>query len=161
MEGATSSIDHRIKKLIKELEVISDETVILSKEQSDIFWEDTRNLKVFSKLKENLIRIVVPPSTTFELLNKLKNFDVKYFVDWGGSLVWLQLDKINSKILKDIKMIVKAASGYSTIIKIDENLKASIDIFTIDPVKHDVSEKIKKSFDPKRILNPGKMYIGI
>ena len=58
-------------------------------------------------------------------------------------------------------MIVKAASGYSTIIKIDENLKASIDIFTIDPVKHDVSEKIKKSFDPKRILNPGKMYIGI
>ena len=64
-------------------------------------------------------------------------------------------------MLKDIKTIVKTASGYLTIIKIDENLKASIDIFTIDPVKHDVSEKIKKSFDPKRILNPGKMYIGI
>ena len=56
MEGSTSSIDHRIKKLTKELKVTSDEIVILSKEQSDIFWEDTRNLKVFSKLKENLIR---------------------------------------------------------------------------------------------------------
>ena len=64
-------------------------------------------------------------------------------------------------MLKDIKMIVKKISGYLTIIKIEENLKASIDIFTIDPIKHEISEKIKKSFDPKRILNPGKMYIGI
>ena len=42
-----------------------------------------------------------------------------------------------------------------------ENLKASIDIFSIDPIKYKISEKIKKSFDPKRILNPGKMYSGI
>ena len=33
--------------------------------------------------------------------------------------------------------------------------------FTIDEVKYKISEKIKKSFDPKRILNPGKMYTGI
>ncbi len=161
IEGSTSSIDHRIKKLTNELKVTSDEIVVLSKDQSDIFWEDTRNLKVFSKLKENLIRIVIPPSEAFETLNKLKDFDAKYFVDWGGSLIWLQLDSINTKMLKDIKTIVKTASGYLTIIKIEENLKASIDVFTVDPVKHEISEKIKKSFDPKRILNPGKMYIGI
>ncbi len=161
IEGSTSSIDHRIKKLTNELKVTSDEIVVLSKDQSDIFWEDTRNLKVFSKLKENLIRIVIPPSEAFETLNKLKDFDAKYFVDWGGSLIWLQLDSINTKMLKDIKTIVKTASGYLTIIKIEENLKASIDVFTVDPVKHDISEKIKRSFDPKRILNPGKMYIGI
>ena len=161
IEGSTSSIDHRIKKLTNELKVTSDEIVVLSKDQSDIFWEDTRNLKVFSKLKENLIRIVIPASEAFETLNKLKDFDAKYFVDWGGSLIWLQLDSINTKMLKDIKTIVKTASGYLTIIKIEENLKASIDVFTVDPVKHEISEKIKKSFDPKRILNPGKMYIGI
>jgi len=161
MEGATLSIDHRIKKLSNELKITRDETAILSKEQSDIFWEDTRNLKVFSKLKENLIRIVVPASETFELLNKLKDFEAKYFVDWGGNLIWLQLDAINSKILNNIKTIVKNASGYLTIIKIEEGLKASTDVFTIDPIKHEVSEKIKKSFDPRRILNPGKMYIGI
>ena len=161
MEGATLSIDHRIKKLSNELKITRDETAILSKEQSDIFWEDTRNLKVFSKLKENLIRIVVPASETFELLNKFKDFEAKYFVDWGGNLIWLQLDAINSKILNNIKTIVKNASGYLTIIKIEEGLKASTDVFTIDPIKHEVSEKIKKSFDPRRILNPGKMYIGI
>ena len=95
------------------------------------------------------------------LLNKLKTFKIKYFVDWGGSLIWAQVDNISSKILNDIKFIVKNESGYLTIIKIEESLKASIDIFTIDPIKHDISEKIKRSFDPKRILNPGKMYVGI
>ena len=79
----------------------------------------------------------------------------------GGSLVWLQLDKINIKILNDIRKIVSKANGYLTVIKIEEDLKASIDIFTVDPIKYKISEKLKKSFDPKRILNPGKMYSGI
>ena len=161
VEGSKSSIDHRIDNLIKELEVTKDETAVLLKDQSDIFWEDTRNLKVFSGLKENLIRVVVPASEMFDLLTKLKGFDTKYFVDWGGSLVWLQLDNLNANIFNDIKIIVKSFSGYLTIIKIEEGLKASADIFTIDPIKHKISEKIKKSFDPKRILNPGKMYVGI
>ena len=64
-------------------------------------------------------------------------------------------------ILKEIKTIVKNLGGYLTVIKVNESLKVSIDIFTIDDVKYKISEKIKKSFDPKRILNPGKMYTGI
>ena len=76
-------------------------------------------------------------------------------------MIWLQIDKVNTKILSQIKTIVNKAFGYLTIIKIEENLKASIDIFSIDPIKYKISEKIKKSFDPKRILNPGKMYSGI
>jgi glycolate oxidase FAD binding subunit len=56
---------------------------------------------------------------------------------------------------------VKNLGGYLTVLKADESLKASIDIFTIDEVKYKISEKVKKSFDPKRILNPGKMYTGI
>ncbi len=161
MEGSASSIDHRIKKLTKELKITNDEIAILSQEQSNIFWEDTKNLKVFSELKKNLIRIVVPASETFEFLNKIKPFEAKYFVDWGGNLIWVQLDNISSKILNDISMMVKKISGYLTIIKIEDSFKASVDVFTIDPTKHEISEKIKKSFDPKRILNPGKMYVGI
>ena len=48
-----------------------------------------------------------------------------------------------------------------TLIKVEEDMKAAADIFTIDPIKYKISEKIKKSFDPKRIFNPGKMYTGI
>ena len=115
----------------------------------------------FSNLKKNLLRIIVPGSETFDLISKLKVYNVKYFIDWGGNLVWVELDQLNSIMLNEIKSIVKSLGGYLTVIKVDESLKSSIDIFTIDDVKYKISEKIKKSFDPKRILNPGKMYTGI
>ena len=76
-------------------------------------------------------------------------------------MIWIAFNEINSKILSEIKQIVKKHHGYYTIIKIEEDLKASADVFTIDPIKYKISEKIKKSFDPKRIFNPGKMYTGI
>ena len=34
------------------------------------------------------------------------------------------------------------------------------DVFTINRDRFNISQNIKKSFDPKRILNPGKMYTG-
>ena len=161
VEGPNDSVDYRIKKLCKELAINTNEIAVLDTEQSNIFWEKTRSLVVFSELKNNLLRIVVPASETFEVLTKLKIYEIKHFVDWGGNLIWLQIDKISTKILKEIKNIVVEASGYLTVIKIEENLKATIDVFTIDSIKYKISERIKKSFDPKRILNPGKMYSGI
>ncbi|MFL2889984.1 MAG: FAD-binding protein [Pelagibacteraceae bacterium] len=161
IEGSNNSIDHRITELRKELEMQKNEIVILEPEQSNIFWEKTRSLEVFSNLDNSLLKVVLPPSETFEFLNKLKTYKIKYFIDWGGSLIWIQLSDISSKILKNIKELVGKASGYLTVIKIEENLKAQVDVFTIDPIKYKITEKIKKSFDPKRILNPGKMYSGI
>ena len=161
IEGPNESIDHRVKDLSKELELNIDETLVLENEQSKILWEKTRSLEVFSKMKSNLLRIVVPPSETFEVIKKIRPLEPKYFIDWGGSLIWLQLDKINIKIFNDIRKIVNNAGGYLTVIKIEEDLKASVDIFSVDPIRYKISEKLKKSFDPKRILNPGKMYSGI
>ena len=34
-------------------------------------------------------------------------------------------------------------------------------IFTINKTRLIISEKIKQSFDPKRVFNPGKMYRGV
>ena len=73
----------------------------------------------------------------------------------------MAFDHLNSKILLEIKEITKNHQGYYTLIKIEDDFNASADIFTIDPIKYKISEKIKKSFDPKRIFNPGKMYTGI
>jgi len=161
IEGPAKSVDKRIEKLMKEINVNSNEVSILEPEQSNVFWKNTQNLNVFSATKSNLLRIVSPPSETFDLIQKLKKFDIKYFIDWGGNLVWLEINKVSPKILREITDIVRSAKGYLTVIKIEEHLKAQIDIFAIDLIKYKITEKIKKSFDPRRILNPGKMYIGI
>ena len=161
IEGSKLSVDERINQLLKELNVSTKEISILDSSQSNIFWENTRCLKVFTDLKSNLLRVIVPASEVLDLTNKLKPYNIKYFIDWGGNLVWLQLDKINLNFIREIRSLVKNLGGYLTVIKAETSLKASIDIFTIDEVKYKIYEKIKKSFDPKRILNPGKMYTGI
>jgi glycolate oxidase FAD binding subunit len=161
IEGPSNSVDHRIKNLSAELGLLENEYSILESVQTKIFWNKTKNLEIFSNSKKNLLRIVVPISETLSVLQKMKPFEINYFLDWGGSLIWVELEKISLKILREIKDITQQHSGYFTIIKVEDDLKASADIFTIDPIKYKISEKIKKSFDPKRIFNPGKMYSGI
>ena len=161
IEGPSNSVDHRIKNLSAELGLLENEYSILESVQTKIFWNKTKNLEIFSNSKKNLLRIVVPISETLSVLQKMKPYEINYFLDWGGSLIWVELEKISLKILREIKDITQQHSGYFTIIKFEDDLKASADIFTIDPIKYKISEKIKKSFDPKRIFNPGKMYSGI
>ena len=161
IEGPSNSVDHRIENLSTELGLLKNEYSILESVQTKIFWNKTKNLEIFSNSKKNLLRIVVPISETLSVLQKMKPYEINYFLDWGGSLIWAELEKISLKILREIKDLTQQHSGYFTIIKVEDDLKASADIFTIDPIKYKISEKIKKSFDPKRILNPGKMYSGI
>ena len=98
IEGPAKSVDKRIEKLMKEINVNSNEVSILEPEQSNVFWKNTQNLNVFSATKSNLLRIVSPPSETFDLIQKLKKFDIKYFIDWGGNLVWLEINKVRPTI---------------------------------------------------------------
>ena len=60
--------------------------------------------------------------------------------------------------LLSIKNYIIKLGGYLTVIKNSENSTPLKDIFTIDETKLNISKKIKESFDPKRIFNPGKMY---
>ena len=87
----------------------------------------------------------------------LKN-NFKYYIDWCGSLFWIEaLDNENERI-KEIKEMVIKLGGYLSIIKSSDNLSSDIDLFTINDTRLLLSKKIKESFDPKNLLNPGKMY---
>ncbi len=161
VEGTKISTEQRVNNLIKDLSLLDKNITVLDSIQSEIFWEDTRALKVFSKNQKNILRAVIPPAETTNLISRLKSFHPNYFVDWGGSLIWLELDYLSNQKIEQIRKRVLDTEGYLTVIKSPENIKSTSEIFTIDPIKFKISQNIKKSFDPKRIFNPGKMYTGI
>ena len=68
---------------------------------------------------------------------------------------------MNQEKLIIMKDYIANLGGYITVIKNSENLPSLQDIFTIDETRLYISKKIKESFDPKRIFNPGKMYKGV
>ena len=157
IEGSKKSIEERSKEIFKELELRKKKTSILDFYQSKLFWEKVNNIELFSGTKNNLLRVIIPPAKSLDLMKYLKD-NFKYYIDWCGSLFWIEvIDNENEKI-KEIKNIVLKLGGYLTIVKYSENLSSDIDIFTINDSRLLLSKKIKESFDPKNLFNPGKMY---
>ena len=160
LEGDKISIDERIKELIKELDLNKLNTSILDVYQSAPFWKKVNNLELFSQTKNNLVRVVIPPSNGIKLMKHLGD-KYKYYIDWCGALYWIEIQSKKIKKIVEIKKIVREFGGYLTIIKTSLDYDYEESIFTVDNTRLLISEKIKKSFDPKRIFNPGKMYRGI
>ncbi len=160
MEGSKKSIDERIRDLLIELNLKNKKKSILDLHQSLLFWEKINNLELFSNIKNSLVRVVVPPSKCINLMKYLEH-DYKYYIDWCGSLFWIEVLDMNQEKLITIKDYITNLGGYITVIKNSENSFPIQDIFTIDETRLYISKKIKESFDPKRIFNPGKMYKGV
>ena len=160
MEGSKKSIDERIRDLSIELDLKNKKKSILDVHQSLLFWEKINNLELFSNIKNSLVRVVMPPSKCINLMKYLDH-DYKYYIDWCGSLFWIEILDINQEKLIIMKDYITNLGGYITVIKNSENLPLLQDIFTIDETRLYISKKIKESFDPKRIFNPGKMYKGV
>ena len=160
IEGSKESIDQRMKNLIKELKIVNQNISILESYQSEIFWNKVKSLEFFSSSKNNIIRIVIPPSECVQLVYEFSN-KFKYYLDWGGALMWMEAFELSEEMFESIRKKVVKHGGYVTMIKNSDYLPYVEDVFTINRDRFNISQNIKKSFDPKRILNPGKMYTGI
>ena len=160
VEGDKISINEKIKSLTEELQLNTYKTFLLDNYQSEPFWKKINNLELFEKTKNNLVRIVIEPSNGSKMMKYLSN-KFKYYIDWCGSLFWIEMPAKKNMKIKEIKKITKEHGGYLTIIKASPEYDYEESIFTIDDVRLMISKKIKQSFDPKRILNPGKMYRGV
>ena len=85
----------------------------------------------------------------------------RHFFDWGGGLIWLACPMGDDAGAQAIRSAI-GRDGHATLIRGTENLRARIDVFQpLDPALIKITAAIKASFDPDRILNPGRMYAGV
>jgi len=160
LEGSKKSIEERLINLNKELKISNCNISILDSLQSEIFWKKIKNLEFLSATKNNVFRIVIPPKECVQMINELpKKF--KFYLDWGGALIWMEACELSEQMFESIRRKVVRHKGYISMIKNSDALPFVEDVFTINVDRFNISQNIKKSFDPKRILNPGKMYTGI
>ena len=161
IEGSKNSIEERLENLKDEFKIIDYDISILETYQSEIFWNRVKNLEVFSSTKNNIVRIVIPPSYCVQLLYQFTSNKFKYYIDWGGALIWMEVCELTEEMFDSIRKKVVKRGGYISMIKPSDYLPYVEEVFTINRIRFTISQNIKTSFDPKRILNPGKMYTGI
>ena len=57
---------------------------------------------------------------------------------------------------------IAECGGHATLIRASEATRAAVEVFQPQPTPlAALTARVKDSFDPKRILNPGRMYAGV
>ncbi|MEO8467784.1 MAG: FAD-binding protein [Gammaproteobacteria bacterium] len=96
-------------------------------------------------------RISVPPADAPAVLDKLR--PQRYLLDWGGGLIWAGFDAFDAANVR-----AAFGSGHATLIKAPAAERAAAVVFQPQPsVAAAASARLKAAFDPRGILNPGRM----
>jgi glycolate oxidase FAD binding subunit len=85
-----------------------------------------------------------------------------YFYDWGGALVWLALPARDDAGGAAIRATVAKHGGHATLMRAPADVRVAVPVFQPEPeALAALSRRVKESFDPHRILNPGRMAAGL
>ncbi len=112
-------------------------------------------------------RLSLPPSAGPSVIEAIgERLDVTHYYDWAGGLVWLAAaeegDAGASIIRPAIEGVAEAGSGHATLVRASEDLRAKIPVYQPQAAAlAALTRRVKESFDPKGILNPGRMYEGV
>ncbi|MCZ6861358.1 MAG: glycolate oxidase subunit GlcE, partial [Alphaproteobacteria bacterium] len=163
VEGPQSSVKHRCAALRKTLGNFG-ETEELHGRNSATFWAEIGNVSAFSSDQDRLIwRLSVPPSegpAVVAAVNKKILGQALY--DWGGGLIWLAIEPRTNAGAPAIREAIAKSGGHATLIRAPRDMRASCEVFQPQEAgAGGLTKRLKESFDPRRILNPGRMYEGV
>ncbi len=116
-------------------------------DDSSRFWEHLREQQLpFFDTTRPLWRVSVAPATAPLAL------DGEWLMDWGGAQRWLATDLPADQV----RAAVQAAGGHATLWR---GGAADDDIFQpLPPTLLALHRRLKQTFDPAGILNPGRLY---
>ncbi len=105
-------------------------------------------------------RIAVPPSEGARVGAKFDRGE--YFLDWGGGLVWAAVPATGDGGAAALREAIAPCGGHATLVRAPEPLRAAVDVFQPEPpALAGLTRRIKEAFDPRRVLNPGRMFAGV
>jgi glycolate oxidase FAD binding subunit len=160
VEGPVPSVEARIAALARELQRFGT-AEILDDADSHGLWRSLRDVAPLAAPGDRartIWRVSVAPSAAPGFLAAIrKTLDARSVLDWGGGLVWLAIAGAEDGGAAAIRAALR--SGHATLIRAPDALRASVPVFQPrPPAVEALTERLKDSFDPKRILNRGRMY---
>jgi glycolate oxidase FAD binding subunit len=164
LEGVVPSVAHR-KDMLAALVKPHGPAEALDRKASKDFWRSVRDILPFaadgaSKDRE-IWRVSTAPSRGHEFAEMVSS-SAEMFYDWAGGLIWLAILPSDDGGAGPIRRAVAAIGGHATLVRAPAAIRAKVEVFQPqDTGNAALSRRLKESFDPKRILNPGRMWAGV
>jgi glycolate oxidase FAD binding subunit len=124
-------------------------------------WAAVRDAAPLADAAGAIWRVSVRPSAGPRVAAVLERmFDARWFLDWGGGLVWIA-GPATAAAHDAVCAAAREAAGTWMLLRAPEALRAAVEVIPPEPAPlAAIARRVKLAFDPKGILNPGRMRAG-
>lgn len=147
LEGFAGSVAYRARALAAALASSG------SARTEDRDWADIRDASSFAGREGVVWRVSVRPSDGPALGARLAGCELAF--DWGGGLVWVLAPED-----LDLRAAMAGIAGHATLVRAPAPARARWGVFHPEPpAVATLSASLKARFDPRGVLNPGRMAV--
>jgi len=161
LEGIAASVAYRAQALEDLLTGVRAPVTRLEADASARLWREVRDLEFLRSERDAVIwRLAVPPAAGTQVVQRIQRqlSSARFYLDWGGGLVWLAVPLAPDAHAAAIRRAVHESGGHATLMRAPDELRRLISVFQPEagPLTA-LSERVRVGFDPLGILNPGRM----
>lgn len=135
---------------------------IVDNEASQAVWAAVRDALPLAPEPGAVWRVSVRPSAGPAVARAAQAaFGAVWFLDWGGGLVWIA-GPATEAAHAAVMQAACAHAGTWTLMRAPEPMRAAVAVIPPEPAPlARITRAVKAAFDPKGVLNPGRMYAGL
>ena len=166
VEGPAPSVAARCDNLIAEL-ADGGRTDLLAADESAILWRRIGNAAPVCGPEAGAVwRISLPPMRGGTIGDSLaRMLGAVWFLDWGGGLLWAAMPEEGDGGAAAIRTAILGpdgkGTGHAALVRGSRALRQAVPVFEPQPAPlAALSRRVKEAFDPRHILNPGRMVEG-
>jgi len=166
VEGFSPSVAHRKDMLAALMKPFGD-VAIVGAPVSHALWQAVRDVTPLAASREGverpLWRLSTTPNRGAEIGARIaREAEAELLYDWAGGLLWLALEPSDDAGAALVRRVVAATGGHAALIRAPAALRAAGDVFSPqDAAVAALTKRVKESFDPRGVLNPGRMWAGV
>jgi glycolate oxidase FAD binding subunit len=154
VEGSAAALVEKLTVLRGEF--TGQDCATLDDEDTATVFRNLSDAAAFANRADDIWRVCVSPTDAPAAIAATGALD--WYADWAGGLLWLGLTADEDAAVR-LRTITARSGGHATLMRASGEARESLAVFEPEsPVRAALTRSIKAAFDPKRVLNPGRMY---
>lgn len=158
IEGFAPSVAVRVEAIVTAWRALAN-PMVLEAEKSRVVWRDIGAAAPLVAAPDRAAwRVSVPPTEGAGVVAALGDAVKLHWYDWAGGLVWLGVPPEGDAGAAAIRAAAARAGGHATLMRAAPSVRSREGVFhPQSPALAGLEARVKAAFDPRGLLNPGRM----